>query len=192
MAKKLVILAAIVAVLVPVGVHIINAPWENSSLIAAVFPIFGLLAFTLLWLHAISGAFEGWLRERFNFDTFVHWTATIILVSILLHPILLLILLKGNIAMILSGGLPIWLGLIGLVLLLTYDIGKALKKYEFFTKNWNWILIISNIGFVLTLFHSLKIGSDLQSGFMRSLWIFYGVTAIAALVYTYGVKRFIK
>ena len=110
----------------------------------------------------------------------------------LLHVLLVLTLVKFNIPLLLSGGLPIWFGLIGLALLLTYDLGKALKKYDFFVRNWNAILIVSNIGFVLIFFHSLKLGSDLQSGLLRKLWIFYGVTAIASLIYTYGIKKLLR
>jgi hypothetical protein len=192
MAKKLVILGAILAVIVPLGAHIRNVSWADSSLLGSLFPIFGLLAFTLLWLHAISGVFEEWLRERFNFDSFVHWTATTILVSMLLHPLLLLILARFDIlAIYFSNPLPISLGIIGLVLLLTYDIGKLLRrKYDVFTRNWRRILVISNIGFILTFFHSIQIGSLVQSGFMRWLWIFYGVTAILAITYTYAIKPF--
>jgi len=190
MIKKLVVLGAILAVITPILAHIRNVSWGESSLTQAIFPIFGLLAFTLLWLHAISGAFEEWLRERFNFDAFVHWTALTILVSILLHPLLLLILIKFQVMMLFQGpSLAIWLGIIGLALLLTYDIGKLLKKRQFFEKNWRAILIISNIGFILTFFHSFMLGSDLQTGFMRYLWAFYGTTAILALIYTYVIKR---
>lgn len=211
MNKKLVILGAIVAVVTPIWVHIRNVIGGESLptgtadfLMAAIFPIFGLLAFTLLWLHAISGAFEEWLREQFNpprlveasrgeagFDAFVHWSALVILVSIILHPLLLLIIIKFKVGLLFSGDpTAIVLGIIGLSLLLTYDIGKMLNRYQFFSKNWSNILIISNIGFILTFFHSLKIGSDLQNGWMRPLWIFYGITAIIAIFYTYGIKRF--
>jgi len=167
-----------------------------DEILANIFPIFGLIAFTLLWLHSISGAFEEYLRERFGnvrFDAFVRWTAMIILVSIILHPLLLLVLIDFNLPILFSGdSTGIYLGIIGLALLLTYDIGKALKRYQFFSRNWRGILIISNIGFILTFFHSLKLGSDLQSGGAKILWIFYGVTAIPAIIYTYAVKPFLS
>jgi hypothetical protein len=189
MAKKIITLFATVAVVLPIGVHIRNVS-ENDSLLQILFPMFGLLAFTLLWLHAMSGVFEEWLREQFDFEAFVRWTSLVILISILLHPLLLLILVNFDLKTIFGDGhWAVWLGLAGLILLLTYDVGKALKRYEFFTRNWNKILIVSNIGFILTFFHSFELGSDLQSGFMRGLWIFYGVTAIAAIIYTYGFKR---
>lgn len=193
MSKHLVIISATLAVIVPIFAHIRNVSWGDSSLLIGIFPIFGLLAFALLWLHVISGVFEEWLRKKFEFDSFVHWTALVILASIILHPLLLLIFVRFDVVSLFSHSpFAVSLGFSGLILLLTYDIGKILKRYEFFTKNWSAILIISTIGFILTFFHSLMLGSDLQSGFMRMLWIFYGVTAIIATIYTYVIKRFLK
>jgi hypothetical protein len=191
--KWIIILGASLAVLYPISVRIFNNPWQEGSVIANLFPIFGLLAATLLWLHAMSGAFEEWLKERFDFDFFVHWTSLVIFASIILHPLLLLILIRFDIPGLFSANpYAISLGFVTLLLLLTYDVGKLLKKREFFSKNWNKILIISNIGFLLSFLHALNIGSSLQSGFMRGLWIFYGITATLAIIYTYGVKRFLR
>jgi len=196
MTKQLVLIGATLAVIVPIFVHIQNVSWSSSSLIVNIFPIFGLLAFTLLWLHAISGAFWEWLCSHFGVETmeeFIGWTALAIFISIVLHPLLLLFLVKFDLPSLISHSpVPIYLGIFGLLLLLTYDIGKVLKKYKILLNNWNSILIISNIGFILTFFHSLLIGSDLQIGFLRNLWIFYGVSAILAITYTYGVKRFLR
>ncbi|MBX4190121.1 hypothetical protein KW791_02400 [Candidatus Parcubacteria bacterium] len=191
--KILIILGACLAVLYPVWVRVSHLHWTlNTQLIINnLFPIFGLAAFSLLWLHAISGVFEPWLRKNFDFDTFVQWTAALIFIFIILHPLLLLtnIHFRPQTLFLLAESDDIWLGIIGLVLLLTYDIGKALKKRGFFTKHWNKILIISTIGFLLTFFHSLALGDDLQSGPLRIVWIFYGSTAILATIYTYGLKR---
>lgn len=188
MLKKLIILGATLAVLLPIVIHIRDTTWSSSPT-QAIFPIFGLLAFTLLWLHSISGVFEEKLQAMFDFDTFVHWTALTILASMLLHPLLLLFIVRFQISVLLSGGTGILLGITGLFLLLTYDIGKLLKRrYPFFSRQWQAILIISNIGFILTFFHSLKLGSDVQAGFMHYLWIFYGITGILAIFYTYAIK----
>jgi len=158
-----------------------------------LFPIFGIIAFFLLWIHSMCGVFEEWLRPRMNFDAFIHWTSLVILVSIILHPLLLLILIKFDLQTLLSASpLPISLGLVGFLLLITYDIGKALRHRAFFARHWNKILIISTVGFILTFFHSLVLGSHLQTGWQRKLWIFFGITAILATIYTYGIKRFLK
>lgn len=183
------------AVLFPLWIRIKTLSFGlDSTLLPNIFPLFGITAFTLLWLHSLSGVFESWLRKYINFDIFIQLTSTIILVCIILHPLLLLMLFHFSISdLFLSyDNFYLWLGIIGLLLLLTYDIGKALKKYQFFVTHWNKILIISNIGFLLTFFHSLNLGTDLQSGGLRMIWIFYGITGMISIIYTYGIKRFIK
>ena len=184
------------AVLYPLWVRIQTLSWSFNfdTLLNNLFPLFGLTAFSLLWLHSIIGVIESWLKNYINVDNFVQVTATIILLCIILHPLLLFMSISfqlGDLFLIYES-LYIWLGIIGWILLITYDIGKALKKYDFFVKQWNNILTISTIGFLLTFFHSLYLGSDLQSGPLRIIWIFYGVTAIISTIYTYGIKRFIK
>lgn len=190
--KYCILIFACLAVLYPLWVNIGNISWFFSlTVIFNLFPLFGLAAFTLLWLHAISGAFEPWLRKYIDFDQFVWITSILIFICIILHPLILLINVGFNFSPIfLYGKLSIWLAIIGWLLLIVYDIGKLLKKkYRFFARNWNKILLISNIGFLLTFFHSLGIGDDLQSGPLRIIWIFYGITAIIAIIWTYGIDR---
>ncbi len=186
---------AYLAVLYPLWVRIGSLDWAlNATLLPNLFPVFGLAAFAMLWLHSISGVFEPWLRKYINFDRFVHDTSFLILVCIILHPLLLLASLRFSFHELFLYGEAkyIWLAIIGWFLLITYDIGKALKKYDFFVRNWQNILLISTIGFLLTFFHSVGLGSDLQSGTLRIVWLFYGVTAMLATAYTYGIKRFLK
>lgn len=199
MNKKLttysILAVAYLAVLYPLWVGIASAQWAlDATLLGNLFPLFGLAAFTLLWLHAISGVFEEWLRRYINFDRFVHSTSLLILLCIVLHPLLLLISAGFSFPTVFAyyGAPYIWLAIVAWLLLITYDIGKALKKYNFFVRNWNTILIISTIGFLLTFFHSLALGGDLQSGPLRIVWMFYGVTAILATIYTYGVRRLLR
>jgi len=176
-----------------VVLHTVN--WAlNATLLSNLFPAFGIVAFTLLWLHAISGVFEPWLRRQIDFDKFVHVTSLIILASIILHPLLLLVETGFSFSKIFLHyeAKYIWFAIIGWFLLITYDIGKVLKKYNFFSRHWNKILVVSTVGFILTFFHSLNLGSDLQAGPLRTIWIFYGVTAILATIYTYGIRRLRK
>jgi hypothetical protein len=155
-----------------------------------IFPILGLIAFILLWTHIALGVFEPWFRSRINFDAYVRYTALIILACIILHPLLLLIAIKFDLNILFSYGRPyIWLGIIGWLLLITYDIGKVLQKHDFFARNWPKILLISTAGFFLIFFHSLHLGEDIQSGPLRGLWILFGVTAAASTLYTYVIKK---
>ena len=153
------------------------------------------MAVATLWLHSISGVFEPWLRRYINFDRFVQLTSTLIFVCIVLHPLLILYKLKFSIKnlVLIYDSNALVIAAIALILLLTYDIGKILqKKYQFFVEHWQKILLISNIGFILIFYHSLSIGSDLQSGTLRILWIFYGTTAILSIIWTYFIKKIFK
>ena len=133
------------------------------------------------------------MRKLFDFDWFIQVTSMIIFVSFVLHPLLLLIYSDFSFTKVFSYAdlYYIRLGIIGFLLLITYDIGKFLKKYDFFVRNWDTILVVSTVGFLFTFPHSLVIGSDLQSGTLRVVWIFYGVTAILSTIYTYGIKKFL-
>ncbi|MFZ2764032.1 MAG: hypothetical protein WAX80_03305 [Minisyncoccia bacterium] len=190
--KSSLILFSLLAVGYPLWVHFENISWAlDSNLLAKLFPAFGLTAFSLLWLHVVGGVFEPWLRKYIDFDKFVHATSFIILVCIIFHPLLLLIEMGFSFSKIFLsyGAKYIWFAIVGWLLLVTYDIGKFLNRYDFFVRNWNKILIVSTVGFLLTFLHSLNLGGDLQSGPLRIIWIFYGVTAIIATIYLYGVKR---
>jgi len=181
-------------VLYPLWIGVSGRYWTlGPELLSNIFPLLGILAFTLLWLHTISGVFEPWLRKLFDFDLFVQVTSIIIFVSFVLHPFLLLIYSDFSFTKVFSYAdlYYIRLGIIGFLLLITYDIGKFLKKYDFFVRNWDTILVVSTVGFLFTFPHSLVIGSDLQSGTLRVVWIFYGVTAILSTIYTYGIKKFL-
>ena len=184
------------SVLYPVFIRFQNISWStNYSLPALVFPFLGLIAASLLWLHSISGVLEVWLRRYIDFDWFVQITASIILLCLLLHPLLLLISLNFSISdiYIYYGTKIIVITIIAWLLLIIYDIVKPFKKRSaFFAKHWNKVLIISNIGFLIAFYHELVIGSDLQSGPLRSVWIFYGITAIASIIYTYSIMPFLK
>jgi hypothetical protein len=184
--KLLITVFAWAAVLYPLWVRLHSMTFTTDP--GNYFPLFGLAAAALLWLHVISGVFEDWLRKYFDFDQYVRFTSLLILLCVILHP-LLLILSPSISFMNLLRGDDVWYGIIGWLLLITYDISKSLKKHDFFSRNWNKILLISNIGFLLTFIHSLNLGSDLQLPPLREIWIFYGVTATLAVIYTYGIKR---
>jgi hypothetical protein len=192
--KYLLIAFAALSIFYPLWERARHLNWGlDSTLIFNLFPLFGLAAFALLWLHVIGAAFEPWLRKHINFEGFVESTSSLILVLMLLHPLFLLIGTNFSVNNIfLTYGKPyILVGATGLLLLLTYDIGKALREREFFIRHWNKVLFVSTVGFILIFFHSLELGSDLQSGALRIVWIFYGVTAIISATYVYILKRFL-
>ncbi len=192
--KYLIIIVAWLAVLYPLYERAKTVSWpaDITTSYLAVFPFLGLAAVSMLWLHAVSGVFEPRLRQHINFDRFVDVTAKLILICFALHPFLLLAGLGFSLSNVFLyyGTLCIWLGIVSWLLLIVYDLAKPFKNQGFFSRHWQKVLVISNAGFLLSFFHSLNVGSDLQTGPLRMIWIFYGVTGAAALIYTYAIKPF--
>lgn len=194
MIRKLIITFSILAVLIPLWISVKDVNWSwGGSLPFSLFPIFGILAFSLLWLHVAGAAIEDWVKKYVDFEWFIENTSLPILILMLSHPLFLLIGAQFDIRGIFASypSTYLWIGIFGLILLLTYDIGRAFKKHDFFVRNWDRILFISTIGFVLIFFHSINLGHDLESGILRIIWFFYGITGILSAVYVYLVKRFL-
>ena len=182
---------AILAVGYPLWTRFSNMPLELSeSITSYLFPFFGLLMVSLLWLHSLLGALEDWLRKYIPFDLFVQATAAVILISLIAHPLLLLISVNFSIKTVYAiySMLFVWLGILSWTLLISYDVIKPFRKFPGVSKHWDKVLFISNLGFLLSFFHSLNIGSDLQAQPLRGIWIFYGVTGAVAILYTYVIK----
>jgi len=167
----------------------------DETLSISLFPAIGLAAFSVMWLHVVGGALRVWLSKYFDFQKFVNVSSIAVFFLIILHPLLLFIGIGfRNIGLIFEINEPIyiWLAIIAWFILVGYDIAKRFKKRDFFVRHWEAVKLISTIGFFLTLFHSLGVGSDLQAGPLRYVWFFYGTTAAIAATYTYGIKRLLK
>lgn len=166
----------------------------SSAVILDIFPVLGLLAFAIMWLHIVGGALRPWLEQYIDFDKFVTNSSALVLILLILHPLLLLIGLgpsRWGKFFSLTPALFIWLAVVGWVILVGYDVAKRFKHRGFFVRHWEAVKLISTIGFFFILFHSLGLGRDLQAGPLRAVWIFYGVSAATAAIYTYGLRRFL-
>ena len=167
----------------------------DATLALNVFPAFGLLAFAVMWLHVVGGAMRDALEKHFNFQKFVDLSSIVVLVSLLFHPLLLVAGIGvRNFGLVFDYNDPkyIWLAIFAWFILVGYDVLKRFKKRDFFMRHWETIKLISTIGFFLTFFHSIGVGTDLATGALRYVWFFYGVSAGVAAIYTYGVKKFLK
>lgn len=170
-------------------------PSFGADVSISLFPLFGLIAISIMWLHVLGGAFRGWLQKYINFEKFVFWSSIIVFFSIIFHPLLLITRIGfENFGLIFEYNEPkyIWFAIAAWFILVGYDIAKKFRNRGLFIKHWNKVKLVSNIGFFFALYHSLGVGSDLQDGPLRYVWIFYGISGICATVYTYGYKRIVK
>lgn len=170
--------------------------WQLSGLNNyQLFPLFGLVAFSLMWSHYIAAA----IRQSFRIDRIVlknyfETTSLVVLAAILLHPGLLawqlwrdgLGLPPGSELRYVAPALGVYvvIAMISLVVFLAYEFRRVFGEKPW----WKFVQYASDIAIFLIFLHSLKLGSQLQTGWMRGVWYFYGVALAAALVCIYVQK----
>lgn len=161
--------------------------WSVSSLYQ-LFPLFGLLAFSLMWCHYVTAAILRASSSSIKLSSYFKWTGYAVLALILLHPGLLIYQLWSD-----GQGLPpfsyvdyvgqasklaVILGSVSLLCFLLYETKSWLSK----TVVWPYIVALSDIAMMLIVIHGLKLGSSLQSGWYKTVWVIYGVVLIACIL----------
>lgn len=160
-----------------------------------IFPLFGLIAFSLMWSHFIAAALRVYSKlDKSVLKQYFDITSLVVLGSILLHPGLLawqlwrdgLGLPPGSeINYVASSmGIYIIIAMISLSVFLVYELRRVYGDKPW----WKYVSFASDGAMFLILLHSLKLGSQLQFGWMRLLWQFYGVTLFVAVAYMYSEK----
>lgn len=160
-----------------------------------LFPAFGIIAFTIMWLHVVGSPFRAWLDTMFDFQKFVNASSAVVLVSLFAHPLILYIALYLQ-----GGGSPydyaprhakylITFAIVAWFIFIGYDLAKKFKDSPMLSKNWKAVKLVSTLALFLVLFHSLGLGRDLQADPLRTVWIFYGITAGMATAWAYFLKR---
>lgn len=171
--------------------------WEFEDINAyTFFPLLGLLAFSLMWSHyAVSVVRQMLGIDKKVLKSYIEITGFMVLALILLHPGLLVWQLwsdgfglpPGSTKRYVGGAMygSIVIAIIALVLFLLYELRRKFDKKPW----WIGFVIATDFAMVLIYVHGLRLGGQLQTGWLRGVWYFYGVTLAAALVYGY-TKRF--
>lgn len=160
-----------------------------------LFPLLGLLAFSLMWTHYLMGvAKEVATSHPKALHTYYVWTGYAVLALICLHPGLLIYQLfrdgqglpPGSYEKYVGPGLG-WVALLGTVSLLIF---LAFELHRFFGRKkwWHYIADLSDLAMLAILYHGLRLGSQLQTGWYRFVWWFYAVVFILILIRKYGSK----
>ena len=171
--------------------------WHFNHMTAySLFPLLGLMAFSLMWTHYIVSA----SRQQLGIDkkvlhSYIEVTGWIVLVLILLHPGLLEWQLFHD-----GFGLPpgsvlnnyvapslklfAVFGMVSLLLLLAYELRRWYEDRSW----WQYIAYATDLAMILLFIHALKLGTNLQSGWLRGVWLFYGATLVVCLGLMYGRK----
>lgn len=168
---------------------------SESITLYSLFPLFGLLAFSLMWTHYIYGAIRRYSNEKDRgYDAYWYISGTVVLASLLLHPFLLSFGLWRD-----GLGLPplsyitaydsmkvaIMLGSLSLTIFLLFEL------YRWFGDRpwWKYVEWLQLLGMTAIFIHALMLGGELNVGWFRAVWWGYGVTLAVASVYTYLYDR---
>lgn len=154
-----------------------------------LFPLFGLLAFGLMWGHYVVAA----LRKLLGYPKqvsklYFEATSAVVLVCILLHPGLLIIQLWSD-----GLGLPpgsylehyvapglkwaVALGSISFLVFLAFELHRWYSEKPW----WRFVQYACDVAMILILIHGFRLGGELQSGWFRAVWAFYAITLLASL-----------
>lgn len=160
------------------------------------FPVLGLLAFSIMWSHYMAVTLRTALDiEARVFATYFRVTGYAVLVLICLHPGILIYqrfrdgfgLPPHSYETYVAPGLS-WVTLVGtasLLVFLAFEFRRVYGKRSW----WHYVADASDAAMLAIMYHGLRLGTQIQHGWFRGVWIFYFVTLVAALTYKY-IRRY--
>jgi hypothetical protein len=167
--------------------------WKFNFLDAYVlFPLLGLLAFSLMWSHYVSGAVRQYFQlPPATLKAYFENTSFIVLALILLHPGLLILqryldgfgLPPTSYTSYVGPGLG-WIAILGSVSLVAFLLFE-LRRYFSGRSWWKYILILNDFAMLAIFYHGLRLGGQLQISWYRAVWYFYGITLLTVIIYGY-------
>lgn len=163
--------------------------WQLGSLtLYQWFPLFGILAWLIMWTHYGSGFFRvlnPQLKKPKHYGGLTGW---IVLACLLLHPGILAFQQYRN-----DQGLPpesyvnyvgeglalaVMLGTISLMIFLSYEVYDRLRHKKWVQKYALPLSLIQSVAMVLIFVHGLQLGTTLGEEWFRVIWMIYGVLLI--------------
>lgn len=169
--------------------------WQFSGLtLYQVFPILGLLAFSIMWSHYMAGFMRATFLRDTDMGRYFDWTGYVVLVAIVLHPGILIYqrfrdgfgLPPSSYESYVAPGMA-WITLLGTVSLLTFLAFELHRRFKH-RSWWKYVVSAGDVAMLAIFYHGLELGTQTHIGWYRVIWWFYGVTLLARLAYTYGQR----
>lgn len=183
----------VVILATPAAIFISSRDAAAYTEASSIFPLFGLIAFTLIWSQIMLGAFMRPLEKIYPKIFPLHiFFGIATLIFAVLHPFLFTLnFIPDRLSDYLSYSYTtpalktyVQLGQIGFLLLVAGVLAGLLRNWPPIKRYWHWFHLVNYAVFFLTFFHSWNLGTDVQgSEILRSLWIFFGVTVIIGFIY---------
>lgn len=166
--------------------------WQWNLLTAYLFfPVLGLLAWSIMWSHYVVSAVRNNALRDVPLENYFRYTGYIVLAAIVLHPGILVYQLFRD-----GRGLPPssyehyvapglgWITLLGTASLLAF-LAFELHRWYRDRAWWRYVVTVGDVAMVAIFYHGLRLGTQLQSGWFRVTWWFYGLTLLAILARKY-------
>lgn len=170
-------------------------PGQEVLTIYDIFPLFGLMAFGLMWTHFVMGALRRYGNVPAVKDS-IYKTASfgIVLGLLILHPGLLWLGLYldglgpppfSYINAYSTQLLAVGLGSIGLTIFLAFELHRWFKNRTW----WKYVEWAQIVGMAAIFYHAIELGGELQMDWFMAVWWFYGITLALSILYSYLIYR---
>ncbi len=186
------VIVVVLAVTVWAGVRLVDG---DELTVYSIFPLLGLIAFSLMWTHYIHGALRR-LAGKDKPDKNAYWyvSSVVVLACILLHPALLSFGLWRD-----GLGLPplsymtayesmqlaIILGSMSLTIFLAFELHRWFSNKKW----WRYVEGAQLVAMLAVFVHALSLGGELNVGWYMAVWWVYGVTLVGAHMYNYTYDK---
>ncbi len=166
--------------------------WRPSAINAyTLFPVLGLLAFSIMWSHYMVGEMDRARHRSVDRKSYFRITGYAVLAAILLHPGILAYqrlqdgfgLPPGSYVSYVAPGMA-WLTILGSISLLAF---LAFELHRFYRSRswWKYVTAAGDAAMLAIFVHALGLGSLLQDGWYRTVWLFYGATLLIVIGHKY-------
>lgn len=174
--------------LIAVYVWLMTNDWQPSFNAYRLFPLLGLLAFSIMWSHYVAG----FVRKSLHLpaavlSNYYKNTSLVVLALLFLHPgILILQRFRDGYGFpphsyesYVAPGLG-WVTLLGTAAWLAFI---AFEFRHFFSNRawWKYVLMAGDAAMLAIVYHGLRLGTQLQMGWYRGLWLVYGLVLVVIL-----------
>lgn len=176
---------------------------SSSEFLYTLFRLFGLYGFTFVWGQIVLGPFMLPLRGLFGSGILkVHRIEGIFALTFsILHPLIFYLAFlntpkHGAIYTALYdyfGGSSLtiygYLGPIALNLMIVTVVTALLANTNWFINKWRYFHFLNYVIFILVFIHSFKIGTEVALNPLKTLYLFFAITFLAAVGYRILYRR---
>lgn len=160
-----------------------------------VFPPLGLVAFGLMWTHFVMGALRRYSGATLSDKRlFMPVSMGLVLALIVLHPGLFWLALYMD-----GYGLPpqsymevystqlsfLAMGTVALMIFLAYELKRFFGQKTW----WKYVEYLQIVGMIAIFIHAIGLGNELTIDWFMAVWVTYGLTLAAAIIYSELYKR---